>query len=103
MLCQRDSAHRAIAHAFAALDTFVHVRGWRSKTNLLQRVYRTNPNGRTRVVFGATAAAYANDCIGSDGLFLLWFAAKHLAPNTVTQVNTSIKIYYFYNRAFCAC
>ena len=94
MLRQRNGAHRAIAHTFAALDAFVHVRGWRCKADLFECVYRTDPNGWTRVVFGATVAVNTDHCVRACGLRLLRLAAEHLAPNTVTQVNTSA-IYLF--------
>ena len=103
-LTQRDRAHRAIAHALAALDAFVHIGGWRAEANLFERLNGANPNGRTRMVFRATIAVHADDRIRTNRLFLLRLTAEHLAPNTVTQANTSqqILISFLKSKAFVA-
>ena len=87
-----DRAHCAIAHAFAALDAFVHVRAGCAIANLRERLDGANANGGTRMVLRATAGVYADHGVFGYGLFGFRLTAEHLAPNTVTQAIYLCKI-----------
>ena len=92
-LTQRDRAHRAIAHALAALDALVHVGGRRTKASLRQRLNRANTHRRARVVFGTTTAVDADDRICTDGFLFFRLTAEELIPNTVAQFHTSNNLF----------